>query len=678
VVEAMIVSWNWLKEYVPLDMPAEELTARLTMSGLNLEGTADVAGDLAVDLEVTSNRPDCLGHLGVAREIALLYNSQLSLPAAEPPTVAEPTSSVTSVEIECEELCRQYFARVIRGVTIGPSPQWLRKRLETVGIAPVNNVVDITNYVLMESGQPLHAFDFDKLHGRRIVVRRARPGEKLVAIDQREYILDTQMCVIADEDHPVAIGGVMGGLETEIGDETVSVLIETADFAPLSIRNTARKLILHSDSSYRFERGVDPCRLDWASRRCCQLILDIAGGELLEDPLFAGKRPGGKRPAIMLRFDQLLRILGIVIAPGEAVRILRELGLEQSGETTGGSASFVPPSWRRDLTREIDLIEEVARIHGYDEIPADVPVPLELSARTHRDRVSGAIRDMLTAGGFFEAITMSFVSDELCSLFTPRGEVPRLKVEHSSRRHENVLRQSLIPSLLVSRRENERHGTMNAELFEIANVYLQAAPGDLKAQAEPAMISFVSGRPFADMKGLLEAVVQRLNGYAKLEFRRSSLPQFAAGRGAEVLLNGHPWGWLGELDRSVTDQLDLRDAVTVVEVHLSTLESVAELSPAFTPLPQFPSVERDLNFVLDDTVTWAELEKIVRESAGPLLESMTCGGQYRGKQIPADKKSYVVRIRYRAADRTLTTEEVDTVEKAVVAACETTLGALRR
>ena len=674
----MIVSWNWLKEYVPLVMPAEELTTRLTMSGLNLEGTADVAGDLAVDLEVTSNRPDCLGHLGVAREISLLYNSELIYPAAEPPTVSELTSSVTSVEIDCEELCPQYFARVIRGVTIGPSPQWLRKRLETVGIAPVNNVVDITNYVLMETGQPLHAFDFDKLNGRRIVVRRARPGEKLVAIDQREYNLDTQMCVIADEDHPVAIGGVMGGLETEIGDQTVSVLIETADFAPLSIRNTARKLNLHSDSSYRFERGVDPCGLDWAGRRCCQLILEIAGGELLDGPVFAGTPPEAKRPAITLRFDQLPRILGIDVDQGEAIRILRELGLEKTSEVTIGSASFIPPSWRRDLTREIDLIEEVARIYGYDEIPADVPVPLELSARTHRDRVTGAIRDMLTASGFFEAITMSFVSDELCSLFNPRGEVPRLKVEHSSRRLENVLRQSLIPSLLVSRRENERHGTMNAELFEIANVYLKAAPGDLQAQAEPSMISFVSSRPFAEMKGLLESVARRLNGKAKLEFRQSSLSQFAAGRGAEVLLNEKLWGWLGELDRSVTDQLDLRDAVTIVEVDLAVIESVAELTPTFTPLPQFPSVERDLNFVLDDAMTWAELEKIVRESAGPLLESVTCGGQYRGKQIPADKKSYVVRISYRAADRTLTTEEVDTVEKAVVDACETTLGELRR
>ena len=406
----MIVSWNWLKEYVALEMSAEELTLRLTMSGLNLEGTEERPGDLAIDLEVTSNRPDCLGHVGVAREIAALYDLPLVLPEPQPPAADETTASATSVDIECDDLCPRYCARVIRGVKVGPSPDWLRDRLETLGIATINNVVDITNYVLMESGQPLHAFDFDKLHGGRIVVRRAKPVEKIVAIDQREYELDDQMCVIADADRPVAIGGVMGGLDTEIGDGTVNLLIETADFAPLSIRNTARKLILHSDSSYRFERGVDPAGLDWASLRCCQLILEIAGGELLDGPVIAGKSADEKTPAVTLRFAQLKRILGIDIPADDAVRILKELGLEQQGEATADSASFIPPSWRRDLTREIDLIEEVVRIYGYDEIPADVPVPLMLSTKTHRDRVADSIRDTLTAPGLFEAIDRKSVA----------------------------------------------------------------------------------------------------------------------------------------------------------------------------------------------------------------------------------------------------------------------------
>jgi phenylalanyl-tRNA synthetase beta chain len=677
----MIISWNWLKDYVPLDTTVEELTARLTMAGLNLESVEPAGDDLAVDLEVTSNRPDCLGHMGVAREAAVLFGRELTIPPALPRTIPEKTASVTSVAIECEDLCPHYIARMIRGVKIGPSPDWLRRRLETLGIAAINNVVDVTNYVLMECGQPLHAFDFDKLRGRRIVVRRARAGEKIIAIDQREYALDAGMCVIADADRPVAIGGVMGGLQTEIGDRTTNVLIETADFAPLSIRNTARKLNLHSDSSYRFERGVDRENQEWASRRCCELILDVAGGELLDGPVVAGKSSRGARPPIVLRFAQLKRLLGIDVPSEEAVRILTALGLRRAdvgGSVARDAAAFVPPSWRRDLEREADLIEEVARIHGYDKIPADVPVPLVPSARTRRDRVTSRVRNALTAAGFFEAMTLSFVSRELFELFTPRGERSPITVEHSSRRHENILRQSLVPSLLASRRENERHGTSNAELFEIARVYLEAAPGRPEREVEPTMIGLVTGRPFAELKGVLETLVRVLNRGAAVSVRPASVPQFAAGRGAELLLDGQPCGWLGELDRAVTDRLDLRDAATVAEFDLAALDTIADLTPRSQPLPQFPAIERDLNFVLDESVTWEQLAAVVRSAAGPLLESIGFGGQYRGQQIPAGKKSYVVTFSYRAADRTLTGEEVEASQQAVIEACGREVGAALR
>lgn len=683
----MLVSCNWLNDYVPLDLPVETLTDRLTMSGLNLEGIHEADGDRVIDLEVTSNRPDCLGHIGVAREISVLFGGELSIPEARPACIAEKTAQVTAVEIGCEDLCPQYFARVIRGVKVGPSPDWLRKRLEALGMATINNVVDITNYVLMECSQPLHAFDFDKLHERRIVVRRARPGETITAIDQREYRLDPQMCVIADADRSVAIGGVMGGLDTEISETTVNVLIETAEFAPVSIRSTARKLGLHSESSYRFERGVDPQGLDWASRRCCELILDLAGGELLDEPVIAGTAAKTsrsleaswtlRRPPITLRFDQIPRILGIDVPSEEAVRILTALGLEQV-DRQENTARFVPPSWRRDLVREADLIEEVARIHGYDQIPDNVVVPLQLSSKTHRERVAEAVREVLTAAGFFEAITFSFVSDDLCDLFTPRGELPRLTVEHSSRRHENVLRQSLIPSLLQSRRENERQGTFNAQLFEIAKVYLQADPSQPEQQVEPTMIGLVSGRSFGELKGIVETLARRLNHAVQLDVAPSRVPQFSAGRGADLLLDGKPWGWLGELDRSVSDRLDLRDAVTVAEFDLAVLEECAELIPVSRPLPQFPSVERDLNFVLDEATAWRELEEAVRRAAGPLLDSVSFGGQYRGRQIAAGKKSYVLRLSFRAADRTLTADEVDAAQSAVIEACQQQLAATLR
>lgn len=672
----MIVSWDWLKEYVDPGVSVDEVAERLTMTGLNLEETKNVAGDTAIDFEVTSNRADCLGHIGIAREAGVLFDRALNIPVAEPAAVSEKTASATSVTIECEDLCPRYIARVIRGVKVQPSPPWLQRRLATLGIAAVNNIVDITNYVLMECGQPLHAFDFDKLRGQRIVVRRARAGEKLIAINQREYALDPEMCVIADAERPVAIGGVMGGLETEIGEDTVNVLIETADFAPLSIRNTARALNLHSDSSYRFERRVDPLQLDWASRRCCQLILELAGGELLDGPVIAGVQPENSRPAIELRFNQLHRLLGIDIPREEAVRILTELGLAPEGDVGEASGRFVPPSWRRDLTREADLIEEVARIHGYDRIPENVPVPLQLSEKTHPERIADRVRETLTAAGFFEAVTISFVSEEQQALFTPHGNRPPLRVEHSSRKHENVLRQSLIPSLLQCRRENERQGTFNAQLFELARVYLQAQPG--RPEAEPRMVGMVGGRSFAEVKGLVETLAGRINPDARVTVRPSDVPQFVPGRGAEVYLDDCFWGWLGEIDRSVADRLDLRDRVVVVELELSVLEETANLVPTFRELPRFPTVSRDLNFVLDETVTWQQLEQVVRDTAGDLLDSVGFGGQYRGKQIAADKKSYVVTLHYRSPLRTLTNDEVEDLQREVIAACEQKLGAALR
>ena len=629
----MLVSWNWLKQYVDLDVSVAELSDRLTMSGLNLEEFHAVDADWCIDFEVTSNRPDCLGHLGIAREAAVLSQKPLKVPAAAPKAGSTKTNSVTSVSIECPDLCSQYHARVIRGVKVGPSPAWIVERLKTVGIASINNIVDITNYVLMECGQPLHAFDLPKLHGQKIVVRRARPNEKLQAIDHKEYVLTPDMCVIADADHPVAIAGIMGGAESEITSATKDVLIEAALFSPLAIRNASRKLKLRSDSSYRFERALDPHGPDWASRRCCELILELAGGELLDEPLFAGNRPTSSGEPVILRFAQLKRVLGIEIPSAEAVRILEALGLKVQHAADGVSATFVIPSNRRDLTREIDLIEEVVRIHGYDKIPDDATVPLCASKKRFEDRVSDRVRETLTAAGFYEAMTVSLVSETERKLFTPRGALPPLNIEHSDFPEFSRLRQSLIPSLLVSRRENERHGQFDAQLFEIARVYVSTDKSIPEQQAEPRMVSCVSGRSFHELKGVVEQLAARVNPSAKVLVRPFDSPQFVPGRGAEVLLEGTPWGWLGELDRSVTDQLDLRDAVSVAELDLAVLESHANLVPKFRELPTHQASVRDLNFVLDEPVTWSAVEETVRRAGGPLLEAVLFGGQYRGRRL---------------------------------------------
>ncbi|QDT39495.1 phenylalanine--tRNA ligase subunit beta [Stratiformator vulcanicus] len=674
----MIVSREWLSEYVDVDMPVEELTDRLTFSGLNLEGVEEVGDDVAIDLEVTSNRPDCLGHIGVAREIAVLYQIELKLPQAEPPASDEQTSDVTSVEIQCPDLCPRYNARIIRGIKVGPSPDWLVRRLESVGIKSVNNVVDATNYVMLETGQPFHAFDLAKLKEGRIVVRRAAKREKIEAIDHQTYELSEEMCVIADAERPVAVAGVMGGFDSEISKGTTDILLETAQFVPLTVRGTARKLKLFSPSQFRFERLVDATQLDWNSRRCAEVILDVAGGTLCAGSVHAGEEIPTSREPVEMRFGQIPRLLGIDIAPAEAVKILERLGLKVAGKVTDEKAAFVPPSWRPDLTRECDLIEEVARIYGYDEIPDDANIPVEVPTLPKADAVRQRMRAVLNGAGLSEAITITFISEDQQALFDPYAGQEPLRVDHSSRRHEHILRRSLVPSLLMCRRENERHGTANAELFEIAKTFLEASPG--KPSAEPMVVSGVTGREFGDVKGIVESLVEDLCPDAVITARPAKLDAFAEGRAAELSLGDTPLGWVGELDTNVLESptLDLRGAASAFELFVDPLVERATLQRTFEPIPQFPAVERDINFMLAEPVTWEKLSNVALAAGGELVESVEFASQFRGKQLGPNKKSYVMRLVFRSPEGTLTGDEVDKVQQQIVSACEQQCEAVQR
>jgi len=673
----MIVSQNWLTEYVTLPKSVDELTDRLTMSGLNLEGVESVDGDLAIDLEVTSNRPDCLGHIGVAREVAVLYGEKLSIPTADVSETDTSCSSAVTVQIDCDDLCHEYHARVIQGIRIGPSPDWLKNRLQTVGINSVNNVVDVTNYVMLECGQPLHAFDIDKLNGNSVIVRQAAAGEKITAIDQREYELPAGSCVIADESSPIAVAGVMGGLDTEISGQTTSVLVEVASFDPVSIRSTARALKLHSPSSFRFERRVDRRNMDWASRRCCELIQQVAGGQLLAGSVTAGEPLPEKAAPVSIRFSQVKRLLGMDVPAAECVSILERLGLTCT-EQSETDAGFAPPSWRPDLTRECDLIEEVARIHGYEKIPDDAMLPVIATSRSRREEAGDRIRARLTACGFFEALTLSFISESVQQVFRPRGEHKIAAVDHSTRSVENQLRQSLIPSLLQCRRQNERTGTANAELFEVARVYLSAGEGKSEREAEPLTVGIVSGRDFLGLKGVVESLIGDLIPSATLACESDTIAGFTAGRGAHLTLNGQPLGYVGELDRSVIDQMDLQSDVSVAELDAMLLEELYESDRRSTPPPRFPGISRDLNFVMPESVVWADLAKTAQESGGELLRDVSFGGQYRGSQIDAGSKSYVLSARFQAPDRTLTAEEVDAAVGNILTACKEKLEARLR
>jgi phenylalanyl-tRNA synthetase beta chain len=674
----MIVSWNWLSQYVRLDMPEAVLSERLALTGLNHESTEEVGGDLAIDLEVTSNRPDCLSHLGVAREISVVFGAPFREPDPRPATSGEPAEALASVEVDEPGLCPRFTARVVRGAKIGEAPWWMRKRLETLGIARISNVVDVTNYVMFECGQPLHAYDLDKLAGRRLIVRKARPGETLVAINGKTYELTPEMLVIADAERPVGLAGVMGGLDTEIGPETRNILIEAAQFDAVSVRRTARALGLFSPSSYRFERPMDPERTEWASRRCAELVLETAGGVLHPGVIDVG-RPAPARSPITLRLDQIPRVLGIAIDRAACERILGALGLELTG-STATSLTYQAPSWRADLDREIDLIEEVARIHGYEHIPEDRPVPLTRSSKGRRERVEAEVRSALTGLGFDEAYTFSLVAEPLDAGLGHGAEAESLKVDHSSRKKENALRQALIPSLLAARAYNEAHGNPDAELFEVANVYRPRAAGSGAGPMpdEPTRLAIVGGRDFLGMKGAVEALLGRLHLAESLEVRPASTPLLRPGRAAELVLGGTHAGFLGEVHPDWAERLGLRSSCTAAEIAFDLLVDRTDLVPQARPLPAHPAVGRDLSLVVDRSLPWSELAGAVKGAAGPWLEGLTFLDTFEGGNIPPGRHSLHFGLRFRHPERTLTGEEVDRALESVIGACRSSFDATLR
>ncbi len=689
----MIVSWDWLKQYVTLEMTPAELAERLMMAGLNHEETYAVGDDVAINLEVTSNRPDCLGHLGIAREAAVLFGRPLEIPAAQPKAGKAEVGELAKLRVDNPRECPRYTARVLRGVKVGPSPAWLVRRLTTLGVATINNVVDVTNYVMLECGQPLHAFDLAKLKGRQIIVRQATKGETFLAINHKAYTLEPTTCVIADGERAVGLAGVMGGADTEVSAATSELLIESAAFDPMSIRNTARALNLHSDSSYRFERGLDPEGVDWASRRACELILELAGGELACGVLDAGEKPRPRAP-ITLRFAQLKRVLGIDVPPVEAREILSALG-NQEQQADESRVVVAPPSWRRDLTREIDLIEEVARVYGYDKIPEDVSVPMATSHRTEADRVLSKTRQVLTAAGFDEAMTTSAVEAAWSEAFSPWTDAPALRANTPVLGTASYLRRSLVPSLLNAQRTNETLSNFDVRLFETAHVYLPDPTGGLPR--EELMVAMLwsggqkltrseerQGANYRSVKGVVESLVATLNPAAALIVRATSQKLFDSDCNAELSVFAEsvgelPLGYIGEVSLYGLNLFNLIDNSTVAELRVSTLLAIANLVPQFVAPPVYPAVTRDLNLVVDEAVRWSDVEQTVRAAAEPHGESIAFQDVYRdANRLGPGKKSLLFTLTLRWRQGTLTGEEADGIRARVVAACEKAHGAQLR
>jgi phenylalanyl-tRNA synthetase beta chain len=482
------------------------------------------------------------------------------------------------------------------------------------------------------------------------------------------------MLVIADARRPVGLAGVMGGLETEIGFDTTDVLIEAARFDSMSVRRTSRALGLFSPSSFRFERPLDPEITDWASRRCAELVLEVAGGTLHPGVIDVGSRPQPPAP-VTLRLPQILRVLGIPIDGEEVRRILVALGLDWLGRD-GDAVTVRPPSWRPDLEREIDLIEEVARIHGYEHIPEDRAVPVTSAPRGLRERVESEVRDLLTGLGLDEAVTFSLVDESLGAPVGPGPAAPPLRIDHSSRKREVALRQSLIPSLLSVRRHNEAHGNPDAELFEIAHVYLPRPGRDLPD--EPTRLAIVSSRDFRGLKGVIEGLLSRLHVADPLVARPVEAPFFADGRIAELLVGETHLGFLGEVSPARVEAFELRDGCTAAELEFDVLLARARLVARHRPLPPFPPVVRDLSLVVPRTLSWSDLAATVRESGGPQLVAVEYLDTFQGGNLADDVQSVHFGMTFRHAERTLTGEEVDGAVKGIAESAAARFGARLR
>src|SRR5687767_1152036 len=506
----MKISRDWLSDFLPQPPDAEAIGDALMRGGFPIESIETHPSDCVLDVEVTSNRGDCLSHVGVAREAsALLGRAFRQSKDPMPAEAGTPTSSVTSVAIEALALCPHYVARVIRGVKVGPSPAWMVKRLEAIGLRSINNVVDVTNYVMFELGQPLHAFDFDKLAGQRIVVREARRGEKIVSIDGKERELSPGMLVIADSEKPAAVAGVMGGLHSEVTTGTVNVLLESARFDPLSVRKTARALTMKSDSSYRFERGIDPTLPERASRRAVQLILETAGGEVVGGLVSAGSGPTGPKK-LSLRLARLRQVLGVDLPPQEVVEAFRRLRF--SPVLAGERIDVTVPSHRLDLNIEVDLVEEAARVIGYDRVPVRDEISIRVTAPEPAARAAEVVRSTLVAAGYFEAVTFGFVSDALAGDFLPPeadAKSPLPKVDPMVRKADAALRPSILPGLLEAVRRNEAAGTAGAKLYEIGSTFWNR-PGAGGVE-EKQRLGLVGGDDVREVRGAVEKLLARLD-----------------------------------------------------------------------------------------------------------------------------------------------------------------------
>ena len=709
----MRVPYGWLREMVPVSFPVEEIATRLTMAGFEVEEMLEVEGEPVMDIKVTSNRGDALSMVGIAREVAALLHSHVAHPATCVQQSGPDIHTLARVIVEAPDLCPRYAARVIQGVTIGPSPAWVQQHLTQAGIRPINNVVDATNYVMLELGQPLHAFDLDTLADHTIIVRRARPEEPFTTLDGVQRVLSANMLVIADAARPVALAGIMGGENTEVTPATRNILLESAHFDRTAIRKTARANTLSTESSYRFERIVDPAGVIRAADRAAELMVEWAGGAIATGVIDVAQ-PLPPTRIILMRPARVNAVLGTAIATEEMLAVLR--GLELGARDEGEVISVSIPTFRPDLIEEMDLIEEVARIHGYEHIPTTVPGHI-----THAGRLAPEMefedhaRELLTGAGLFEGLSYSLIDLRLLEMMrlgagTPeRDEVVALRNPKSD--EYTHLRPTMLVSMLESLRNNARRNIEDVQIFEIGRLFRNTGGSlrfsyaererrvDVDTRVQGAELLpleqrtagiAVMGRPWTSrwnggesevdffwLKGILEQFFADM-AVLGVEFTPATHPSLHPGRCATARVGTREVALFGEVHPRVAVAFDLPRRAYLAEINLDAMMELAAVERPTPALSRFPAVDRDIAFLVRVDQPADTLRAIIRAAAGALAESVELFDVYQGANIPPDHRSLAYRITFRAADRTLADDEVDAAMQNIRRALADEAGATAR
>lgn len=633
-----------------------------------------------VEFEITPNRPDCLSMVGMAREIAASFDLKAELPKVYVENNASVIDQFASVEIKDSDLCSRYVAKVVTDINVEPSPMWLQLRLMQAGMRPINNIVDITNYVMLEYGQPIHAFDLDSLSNGKVIVKRAGEGEIFETLDGKERTLTSEMLVIADEKKTIGIAGVMGGANTEIKENTKKVLIEVASFDKSSIRKTSKELGLRTEASSRFEKGVSNVLPMEVVNRVCYLIEQLKAGVILPGTIDVYPN-GEKQVKIPYTVEGINRVIGSELVESQVIDILTKLNIETEKEE---GLTAVVPHYRLDLSKEIDLVEEVARIYGYDKIKMTLPKLNVWGAKTNAQLIKDRVKFELLANGVDEILSYSFVSKkDLDKINVSETSMLRQQVELINPLGEefSVMRSTMVPNVLEVLARNNNRKNKNVKIFEIGSIFVpkEIPVVSLPIEKEAMVVGLIGEHEdFFTLKGIIESVLKGL-GITDYYFEKeTNHPTYHKGRCANIIWNGHVLGIMGEIHPHVLENYDLSERAYVADLDYNILLQLAREDKKYKAIPKYPAVERDIAVLVSDEITSMQIENIVKETAGNLLESVKMFDMYKGKQITEGYKSVAYELIFRAEDRTLIDEEVNKIFNKVLKALEEKIGAQLR